>query len=114
MVARLSLARRTPAECRPALILSTYPGKDWNIGHAVGLDALASARAILDDLRDAGHDGRATALCDTTRSMISTGGFAEYFDPRDASPAGGRDFTWTAATWLAWATPTAKGFPWQA
>ncbi|MGR3582223.1 MAG: cobaltochelatase subunit CobN [Sagittula sp.] len=56
VVARLSLARRTPAERRPALILSTYPGKDWNIGHAVGLDALASARAILDDLRDAGHD----------------------------------------------------------
>ncbi|WP_040605279.1 MGH1-like glycoside hydrolase domain-containing protein [Sagittula stellata] len=65
-------------------------------------------------LRDAGHDARATALCDTTRSMILAGGFAEYFDPRDASPAGGRDFTWTAATWLAWASPSAKGFPWQA
>ncbi|QBY01672.1 cobaltochelatase subunit CobN [Rhodophyticola sp. CCM32] len=38
-----------------ALILSTYPGRDWNIAHAVGLDAIASANAILDDLAEAGH-----------------------------------------------------------
>ncbi len=35
---------------RPVLILSTYPGKDWQMAHAVGLDALASAEAILSDL----------------------------------------------------------------
>ena len=34
----------------PALILSTYPGRPWQIAHAVGLDALASAKAILQDL----------------------------------------------------------------
>jgi cobaltochelatase CobN len=46
----------TPPEARKlALILSTYPGKDWNRAHAVGLDALDSAHAILDDLRDTGH-----------------------------------------------------------
>ncbi|MGB7243821.1 MAG: cobaltochelatase subunit CobN [Sulfitobacter sp.] len=46
----------TPAKSRKlALVLSTYPGKDWNMAHAVGLDALASARAILEDLGDAGH-----------------------------------------------------------
>ena len=50
------LARRPVAARRPALILSTYPGKDWNAGHAVGLDAPASARAILEDLRAAGYD----------------------------------------------------------
>ena len=33
-----------------ALVLSTYPGKTWNMAHAVGLDALASTDAILDDL----------------------------------------------------------------
>jgi cobaltochelatase CobN len=33
-----------------ALILSTYPGKDWQMAHAVGLDALASTAAILDRL----------------------------------------------------------------
>lgn len=60
-------------------------------------------------LEDAGLGDRAEALRRTTADMIATGGFAEYFDPRDASPAGGRDFTWTAATWLAWASPTTKG-----
>ncbi|WP_425071767.1 cobaltochelatase subunit CobN [Sagittula sp. S175] len=53
--ARLALAARPAKARRPALILSTYPGKDWNIGHAVGLDAPASARAILEDLAEAGH-----------------------------------------------------------
>lgn len=46
----------TPAEDRRlALVLSTYPGKDWNMAHAVGLDALASADAILSDLKASGH-----------------------------------------------------------
>ncbi|MEP2641354.1 cobaltochelatase subunit CobN [Roseobacter sp.] len=46
-----------PAQARQvALVLSTYPGKDWNMGHAVGLDAPASAGAIVDDLRAAGYD----------------------------------------------------------
>ncbi|MXQ09053.1 cobaltochelatase subunit CobN [Alphaproteobacteria bacterium GH1-50] len=40
---------------RVALVLSTYPGRDWNMAHAVGLDPLASAEAILGDLADAGH-----------------------------------------------------------
>jgi len=33
----------------PAIILSSYPGKSWQIAHAVGLDGLASAEAILED-----------------------------------------------------------------
>lgn len=33
-----------------ALILSTYPGKAHQMAHAVGLDALASAEAMLEDL----------------------------------------------------------------
>lgn len=41
---------------RVALVLSTYPGKTWNLGHAVGLDAPASAHAILEDLAEAGYD----------------------------------------------------------
>ncbi len=47
---------RTPAaEKRVALVLSTYPGKPWQMAHAVGLDALASAEAILADLTGAGY-----------------------------------------------------------
>lgn len=52
----MRLARLDARERRPALILSTYPGKDWNFGHAVGLDAPQSARAILSDLACAGYD----------------------------------------------------------
>ena len=49
------LSARAAAERRVALVLSTYPGRDWNMAHAVGLDALASASAILEDLRGAGY-----------------------------------------------------------
>ncbi|GGE71866.1 cobaltochelatase subunit CobN [Sphingomonas prati] len=46
----------TPAaDRRVALVLSTYPGKAWQMAHAVGLDALASAEAMLTDLADAGY-----------------------------------------------------------
>ncbi len=51
----LRLAATPVAERRVALVLSTYPGRDWNLGHAVGLDAPASARAILEDMRAAGY-----------------------------------------------------------
>ena len=49
------LAAQPRSARRVALVLSTYPGKDWNLGHAVGLDAPASARAMLQDLRQAGY-----------------------------------------------------------
>ncbi|WP_333834141.1 cobaltochelatase subunit CobN [Rubrimonas sp.] len=49
------LAAAGPADRRVALVLSTYPGRAWNMAHAVGLDAIASAEAILDDMRDAGY-----------------------------------------------------------
>lgn len=52
----LRLAQTPSAARRVALVLSTYPGKDWNMGHAVGLDAPASACAILQDLAGAGYD----------------------------------------------------------
>ena len=55
VAAWIALARRRAAERRPALVLSTYPGRPWNMAHAVGLDALASAEAILEDLAAAGH-----------------------------------------------------------
>lgn len=42
------LAAITAIERKVALVLSTYPGKDWQLAHAVGLDALASAETILD------------------------------------------------------------------
>ncbi|MEM8578630.1 MAG: cobaltochelatase subunit CobN [Pseudomonadota bacterium] len=67
----LRLARTPAAQRRPALVLSTYPGKDWNMGHAVGLDAPASAAAILGDLAQAGYDVTAADPLALTRSTMS-------------------------------------------
>lgn len=49
------LQEKSPAEKHLALVLSTYPGKDWQMAHAVGLDALASAEAMLEDLATQGY-----------------------------------------------------------
>jgi cobaltochelatase CobN len=51
----IALARKPDRERRVALVLSTYPGKAYQMAHAVGLDALASAEAILKDLSEAGY-----------------------------------------------------------
>jgi len=59
-------------------------------------------------LRDMGHIKQADKLRKDTAKLISKSGFAEYFNPQDGSPAGGKDFTWTAAIWLAWASPNAE------
>ncbi|PSL18259.1 MGH1-like glycoside hydrolase domain-containing protein [Shimia abyssi] len=37
------------------------------------------------------------------RELLATQGFSEYFNPIDGDPAGGKSFSWTAATWLYWA-----------
>ncbi|EAP75706.1 cobaltochelatase subunit CobN [Roseovarius nubinhibens] len=59
IVARMArwhrLSTTAPAARRIGLVLSTYPGRDWNMAHAVGLDALASASAMLKDLQGAGY-----------------------------------------------------------
>jgi len=49
------LGATAAADKRVALVLSTYPGKAHQMAHAVGLDALASAEAMLADLEDAGY-----------------------------------------------------------
>jgi len=65
-------------------------------------------------LTEAGHTGRAAALREKTAEMIEQNGFAEYFDPRDGTPAGGKLFTWTAAVWLGWASPQTGRDAWAA
>ncbi|QFT58401.1 Aerobic cobaltochelatase subunit CobN [Sulfitobacter sp. THAF37] len=49
------LARTPAADRKLALVLSTYPGRDDQIAHAVGLDALASVEDMLLTLADAGY-----------------------------------------------------------
>lgn len=60
-------------------------------------------------LGDCGHAAEARRLRETTRKLIEANGFAEYFDPMTGGPAGGHNFTWTAAIWLGWASPSAEG-----
>ncbi|VDC21201.1 cobaltochelatase subunit CobN [Pseudogemmobacter humi] len=48
------LASLPAAARRVVLVLSTYPGKAHRMAHAVGLDALASAGAMMEDLTAAG------------------------------------------------------------
>ncbi|RJG56173.1 cobaltochelatase subunit CobN [Sphingobium terrigena] len=57
----IALATKPAATRKLALLLSTYPGKAWQMAHAVGLDALASAQAVLEDLAGAGYATAASA-----------------------------------------------------
>ncbi|TQS72900.1 cobaltochelatase subunit CobN [Rhodobacteraceae bacterium] len=43
-------------QVRPAIVLSTYPGKSYQIAHAVGLDALASTTQLMAAMATAGYD----------------------------------------------------------
>jgi cobaltochelatase CobN len=51
----LTLAKTEPNHRKIALVLSTYPGREDQIAHAVGLDALASAEDLLMTLATAGY-----------------------------------------------------------
>ena len=60
-------------------------------------------------LAECGHQDLADRLRTDSQKLIETSGFYEYYSPLDATPAGGATFTWTAASWLSWASPHAKG-----
>jgi hypothetical protein len=55
-------------------------------------------------LRDSGRADLEARLRAETAELIQKHGFFEYFDPIDATPCGGSNFTWTAAIWLTWAS----------
>ncbi|MEM1303149.1 MAG: hypothetical protein AAGH17_11225, partial [Pseudomonadota bacterium] len=73
-----------------------WRGPTWGIMNAL----------IAMGLRERGLTERAEALRSATADVITKHGFAEYFDPHTGDAAGGGTFTWTAAIWLAWASPT--------
>ncbi|PLW75645.1 MGH1-like glycoside hydrolase domain-containing protein [Cohaesibacter celericrescens] len=60
-------------------------------------------------LDESGHTLLSERLRKDTQKLIAEHGFYEYFSPTDGTPAGGDSFTWTAAIWLTWAGPHAKG-----
>ena len=75
----VDLAAKSAADRRVALVLSTYPGKNWNMAHAVGLDALASAEAILGDLAGAGYGvGEGAALHDALATQTVSWPLTDY------------------------------------
>jgi cobaltochelatase CobN len=51
-----TLTEKPRAKRRIAIVLSDYPGAKGQAAHAVGLDALQSLSAILEDLGDAGYE----------------------------------------------------------
>ena len=56
-------------------------------------------------LAEYGFEREANRIRLDTREIIRGSGFYEYFDPICGSGAGGGHFAWTAAIWLAWASP---------
>ena len=41
-----------------------------------------------------------------TQTLILEHGFAEYYSPKTGDPCGGDAFSWTAAVWIAWVSPS--------
>ncbi len=59
-------------------------------------------------LAESGYDALAVRLRDDLTTLIARAGFRECFSPVDGAGSGGSEFTWTAAIWLHWASPTAR------
>ena len=59
-------------------------------------------------LSEYGCEREARKLQVDTRDAIRESGFYEYFNPINGKGAGGNQFAWTAAIWLAWASPTTE------
>lgn len=68
----IRLAQTPASEKRAVFVLSTYPGRDWNMAHAVGLDPLASVEAMLDDLAGAGFETKGEAHLDLADGLLNS------------------------------------------
>jgi len=56
-------------------------------------------------LAEQGHDTLAQRVKDSMADLIQQSGFYECFNPLTGDGCIGTDFSWTAALWLAWASP---------
>ena len=63
---------------------------------------------IATGLAEHGHPDMADQLADDTAALIDQSAFREYFSPVTGKGGGGKDFSWTAAMWLYWASPSAR------
>ncbi len=57
---------------------------------------------IADGLREQGHADAADEIRRRSSALFAQSGFHEYYDPESGSGLGGKDFSWTAATYLHW------------
>ncbi|PJF11262.1 cobaltochelatase subunit CobN [Pseudorhodobacter sp. MZDSW-24AT] len=82
VVARVQGWRRlaeAPAPARQlAVVLSTYPGRAYQMAHAVGLDALASTEALLADLAAEGYDVTTAPLAAALQADTQSWPLADY------------------------------------
>ncbi|MDU9005694.1 cobaltochelatase subunit CobN [Sedimentitalea todarodis] len=78
VVGWVRLAQKPNADKIPVLVLSTYPGKDWQMAHAVGLDALASTEAILADLGAQDYATETSLTADDLANARITWSLTEY------------------------------------
>ncbi len=91
------LATLPTADKRIALVLSTYPGKQYQIAHAVGMDALASAEQILTGLAGSGHSVQPqTDLGQRLTTEALEYPLAEYLEALDTLPQSLRDDLYAA------------------
>lgn len=102
-------------QLKKSMASCTYPIPSLDI-NAEGFDGMrywrgptwAIMNAIIGiGLQDMGYEKEAENMLLGTRDLIAKNGFAEYHNPLTGAPAGGQAFTWTAAVWLAWASPNA-------
>ena len=61
---------------------------------------------IARGLAEQGHSELAEKMRIDLRQVIELSGFYECFDPLSGAGCIGSDFSWTAALWLAWASPS--------
>ena len=63
---------------------------------------------IAQGFTDRGYPELAAKLRADLAGLIERTGFYEYFNPLTGDGCGGDDFSWTAAVWLAWLSPSAS------
>lgn len=66
---------------------------------------------ISKGLEECGHQGYAMRIRSDLSRLISEHGFRECFNPLEGDGCLGTDFSWTAALWLAWASPSQHKIP---
>ena len=93
----VQLAETAVAERQVAIVLSTYPGRAYQMAHAVGLDALTSTTAVLDDLAAAGYDCKGADLTKALQSEALLWPLEAYRHALAALPKALRDDL--AAAW---------------